>query len=251
MKFLFVVLIPSLLFIGCVKEKVVKYDSTILENYLEENSTLSSAELIACAGGNNTSFMGSQEFPIGIFFYPINGACEFRCYETEDVNVDPNDFSNYTLQSYSVSDLFGGKLKKFNHPTSFNEKWVMVTYKTLGKIHKCNPIRIKASVSPTNDISNVIVVTESGVNPSFNWENDNEPNNVIFFSVVSDEQDDFVSGTYTYDQFWTFYDLSNVVLNITESTPVLQANSSYYYTMMGVSVDNWVHSMAMKKFVTP
>ena len=240
----------SLLFLSCTKEKVIVQDLYVLSNYLAFNENLQSAELIACAGGNNTSFMGSQEFPIGIFFYPISGACEFRCYETENVNVNPNDFSNYTLQIFSVSDVFGGKLKKFNHPASLNEKWVMVTYKTSGKIHKCNPIRIKASVSPTNDIANLTVVTENGITPHFDWSADNDTNNVIFFSVVSDAQDNFVSGTYTYDKFWTFYDVSNVVLNITDGTPILQTNSSYHYTMMGVSVDNWIHSIALKNFVT-
>jgi len=249
MRYLFLVSILSLLFASCKKEKGNVQDFTLLSNYLTFNENLQSEELIACAGGNNVSFMNNQEFPIGVFFYPINGAYEFRCYETESVNVNPNDFNNYTLQSYFVSDVFGGKLKKFNHPASLNEKWVMVTYKTSGKIHKCNPIRIKASVFPTNDIANLTVVTEDGITPHFDWSADNDTNNVIFFSVVSDAQNDFISGTYTYDKFWTFYDVSNVVLNITDGTPVLQINSPYHYTMMGVSVDNWIHSIAMKNFV--
>ena len=50
-----------------------------------------------------------------------------------------------------------------------------------------------------------------------------------------------ISGTYTYEPNFTFYDLSNVVLNITDtsSVPLLKENSTYTFTLMGVSEDNW------------
>ena len=76
--------------------------------------------------------------------------------------------------------------------------------------------------------------------------------NIIYFEVVADSLGNLVSGTYTYDKHWKFYDLSNVVLNIHDVTPPpeLTPNAKYKFTLMGVSEDNWVHLAGEKEFVT-
>jgi len=45
---------------------------------------------------------------------------------------------------------------------------------------------------------------------------------------------------------------SNVVLNIREQNPYpdLHSNSSYFFTLMGVSEDNWVSLIGEKEFLT-
>jgi hypothetical protein len=61
-----------------------------------------------------------------------------------------------------------------------------------------------------------------------------------------------ISGTYTYDKFWLFYELSNVVLNIKvqDPPPVLHPNRKYTFTVMGVSENNWVNLIGEKTFIT-
>jgi len=62
-----------------------------------------------------------------------------------------------------------------------------------------------------------------------------------------------LSGTYTADTNWNFYDLSNVTLNIRDVNPVpsLDSNSTYTFTLMSVSDDNWVTTFGQKEFKTP
>lgn len=236
-------------FAGCKKDQTPCPDC--LDTYLDGLSDLERDDLIACAGGTSTTFVGDSVNPVSVFFYPEAGATEFRYFETASINVDNKDYGLYTEKNYQLTDLFQGTMKKFNHPLMTDERWGIVTFKTAGKIHVCNPIRLKASVAPTVNISSITQITDNGVTPAFNWSAENEPNNVIYFSIVSDTLETLISGTYTYDKFWTFYDLSNVVLNVTPSpNPTLFPSTPYNYTMMGVSEDNWVHTFAAKPFTT-
>ena len=73
--------------------------------------------------------------------------------------------------------------------------------------------------------------------------------NEIYFQVLSTSENDFLSGTYTFDTWFQFYNLDNVVLNITtESKPSLDIDKEYNFTMMGVSIDNWVNLVIQKSF---
>ena len=233
---------------GCKKEKVTAPNPDNLSDYLEINKELLLDDLIACAGGNNTEFLGDTQNPVSVFFYPEEGAYEFMYFETNHLQLDNSNLRNYSRKAFSVTELFNGTMMKFEHPAVEIEKWGIVTYKTEGKLHVCNPIRLKPGSAPTQDISSITIVTESGITPSFDWMAENEPENVIYFSIVSDTLDNLISGVYTYDKFWTFYDLSNVVLNVSPSNPSLTPGNPYMYTMMGVSEDNWVHTLAMQMF---
>ncbi|MDX2360991.1 MAG: hypothetical protein QNK23_09305 [Crocinitomicaceae bacterium] len=247
MRILISLVIALVVLSACQKEQVP--NPNVLSDYVEINSDLALDDLIACAGGNNTTFMGSSEYPVAVFFYPEATACEFMYFETENLEPLKEDYSVYTKKDLALTPMFNGTMMKFDHPAVDVEKWGIVTYKTGDKLHICNPIRLKPLSAPTQDISSITVITENGVTPSFDWTAENEPNNVIYFSIVSDMSNNLISGTYTNDKFWTFYDLSNVVLNVSTGSPSLTPNDSYNYTMMGVSLDNWVHTMAEKTFV--
>lgn len=237
--------------LSCEKELTSTTASFGLKGYLDSKANLPLGNIIACAGGTTTSFLNDSINPISVFFYVDSGAHDFRYYETNSINVNPNDYNLYFERDYDMTVLFQGVMRKFNHPPLSDERWGIVTYETEGKVHICNPIRLKAVVEPTQDISTITAIMETGVNPSFDWTAENEPNNVIYFSIVSDLNSELISGTYTTDKFWTFYDLSNVVLNVTPNpNPSLMPSTDYNYTMMGVSVDNWVHTFAAKPFVT-
>lgn len=248
---LFVLAVFSI--VACKKEKTEPQPtpSKGLQLYVDQNAGLEKDDLIACAGGTTTSFLGDTQNPISVFFYPEAGATDFRYFETNSIDVSNSDYNNYEEKSYNLTSLFNGTMRKFDHPVLSDERWGIVTFKTNGKLHICNPIRLKASVAPTADISSIVQVTENGTTPHFDWTAENEPNNVIYFSIVSDQAQNLLSGTYTYDKFWTFYDLSNVVLNVTPTAnPTLQSSTTYDYTLMGVSEDNWVHTFAGKAFQT-
>lgn len=244
--FLLIVLIA----LSCKKDNPTLQEN-ILSDYLELNNDLGSGDIIACAGGKEGGLFGIAEEPTSVFFYPIKGASDFRYFEAENI-ADSLDFSKYFQKDLEDEPVFNGYLWKFNNLPFTGERMGIVTYKTPGKLHICTPIRQKTTLKPTEINPDLATVTESGINPKFAWDDGLLKENVIYFQVIADQSDNLISGTYTYEKEFAFYDLNNVVLNITDttSTPVLEPNQNYKFILMGVSEDNWVNLFVVKEFLT-
>ncbi len=225
-----------------------------LETYLETNSDFSTDDqLIACAAGGQTIFLEDATRPLSILYYPLPGAYEFRYFETETIDVAPSDFSNYKELGIEQLELLNGFLHYFKRTSIDNDRWAIVTYKVDNTIHYCNPIHLKLSTKPTVYDPLVVSIDQSvSVEPEFTWTEGGTTDNFIYFQVISDQDGNVVSATYTNDQRFKYYDLSNVVIKLTEDpiNPALNSNSLYRFTMMGVSEDNWVNLAAEKVFFT-
>ena len=223
----------------------------ILADYLQLNANRELADLVACAGGKADGWLGLSSEPTDVLFYPIQGATDFRYFEAESI-ADSSNFSKYIAKDLNSEPVFNGYLWKFNNTAFSGERIGIVTYKTPGKIHVCSPIRLKTNVKPTEVNSDLVEIIENGTTPSFIWEDGLIPENIIYFQVISDAANNLISGTYTVEKAFTFYDLSNVVFNITDTTftPTLAPNQNYKFTMMGVSDDNWVNLVIEQEFST-
>ena len=246
----FVSIFFSFLVISC--DDRMDNEIAILSEYLSQNSDLERADLVACAGGRPDGFLGTAAEPTDIIYYPIEGAVNVRCFETELIS-DVLDYSTYTEVILESENLFNGYLEKFNSPEFDGEKMAVVTYETPGKIHVSNPIRLKTNSLPTEvNVTEVTINTEEGLMPSFSWTDGSIDENIIYFHVVSDDSGNLISGTYTVEKEFTFYNLSNVVFNITDPSfsPALEPNQDYTFTLMGVSEDNWVNLFIEQDFTT-
>lgn len=85
--------------------------------------------------------------------------------------------------------------------------------------------------------------------PLFSWQDGVYTDSVIYFQVVSDVTGDLLSGTYTTAKQFQYYNVDNVVLNITRTTPpILVPDSDYKFTLMAVSEDNWVNLISQLNF---
>lgn len=250
LKLLYSIFFASLLlFTACSKDEDTS-ELVNLSSYLGKNQDFEiTNELIACAAGDfekNTPL----ETEVSLFFYPLDGAYDFHCFETESTDDQKDDYDNYEQKPYDLIDVFGGYLKKFLVKETGSEKWAIVTYKREGKIHICNPVRYKHYSKPSEFNNNLLAVSSNDTGPLFEWGNGREEDNAIFFQVISDENNDLITGTYTYDKFFQYYDTSNVVLNITspDADTELQSGSPYNFTLMGVSEDNWVNLVCTNTF---
>lgn len=215
-----------------------------LQEYIDQINNLDVEDVIACAanadGNTNLTY---------IFYYPEIGATDIRIYETEDATVDENDFTIYKRKSYTNEAIFGGKLERFSRSLT-TESWCIVTYLFDGKLRTSNPIRLKNNTKPTEWTDEVVVDGTQTLQPKFTWNDGTYTGTRIYFQVISDDEDDFISGTYTEEKTFQFYDLTNVVLNINTETPEdLTLDATYNFTMMGVSEDNWVNLVIEKPFV--
>lgn len=243
------------LLLSCNKEDVDSAPTVIdtLADYIRENpdNQLIQDSLIACAFGGQKDFLVNEEFPISILFYPEGNASDFKYFETETIDVNPDDLASYQLIELGDKPVFNGYLHRFERAAIDRNIWSRVTFIKDGNLHISNPIRIKYNDKPTeyNPALLTLDQTEKGL-PIFTWEDGVIPENAIYFQALLDANSDLVAGTYTFERQFQFYDLSNVVLNIRDVTPApsLIPNENYNFIMMGVSLDNWVNLIVDTSF---
>ncbi len=226
--------------VGCSSD--LENQDVTLQDALK-NKTPVVDNVIACAASNENDDL------VSVFFYPREGVTNIRYYETEDTSISKTDYDQYYRLEIPAFDVFNGYLKKFEVAVA-EERWVIVSFEEDGKIHLSNPIRLKQLSKPTEYVSKNIKVgsLETGKR-LFTWEDGKYTDSKIYFQVVSDDAGNLLSGTYTFENNFQYYDLDNVVLNITNDTPpALKAEADYTFTLMAVSEDNWVNLFSEIEF---
>lgn len=240
------VFLTVLILAGCTNDQSSDFDiNPTLTNYiaLQQDLLINDSSIIACSAGSAAA--------IDIFFYPTVGAKDFRYFEAKGTNIDEGDFSLYVERKFELKDVFNGYLRRFEHTNpEQDEFWCIVTYKNDTSLNICQPIRIKQHTKPTLKSNNVTIDQTASLSPKFTWSDEGITDNAIYFQVVSSAAGDLLSGTYTYDTTWTFYNLTNVVLNVRDVNPppTLTLGNQYGFTMMGVSQDNWVNQVIEQSF---
>lgn len=221
-------------------DTVVLVDHT-LQSYIV-NRIIETGAVIACAASEeNTN-------AILTFYYPEVGATNVRFYKTENILINPLDFTSYSNLEIASTPFFNGYLGKFKTNNSLDH-FIIVTYELNNEIKISNPIRTKQSNKPTLWTNEITINQDESLMPKFTWQNNQLGDNAIYFQVLSSENDDLISGTYTTENEFQFYKLNNVVLNITnEIQPELLLNNVYNFTLMDVSEDNWVNLVHQKTF---
>ncbi|MEP0262499.1 hypothetical protein [Dokdonia sp.] len=222
-------------------------DDTVIEQNdtlaaLVAQQTIEIDNVIACASGS----VNPNE--IIAYVYPRPGATDLRYFETENASVDKNDYQNYVQIDLPEENFFNGYLKTFTRQTS-QEKWVIISFRESGILHLSNPIRLRHQSQNTNFSMDVAIDQSQIGTPLFKWETIVQPLDAIYFQVVSDVSNELLSGTYTFEPQFRYYELDNVVLNITQETPPdLIDGDTYGFTLMGVSEDNWVNTLLQVNF---
>lgn len=239
----FFLLISIHLFLACSQDSDVLV-SRNLQEFLDENANVKYEGVIACAANAeaNTGL-------VYIFYYPEKGATNVRYYELTDPSLDATVFSNYRRQSLNSESVFGGKLARFTRSNPL-ESWCLVTYFLDGQLRVSDPIKLKNATKSTQYSNEVTINYKTITEPNFTWEDGTIDENVIYFQVISDEENNFKSGTYTKNKFFQYYDTSNVEININTEIPEdLVEDEIYNFTMMGVSEDNWVNLIIEEQFI--
>ncbi len=234
---------------GCKKEEI---RVNVLSAYVCEDSSLERGmNVIACAGGSDHGLKESGEEATIVFFYPEAGSFDFKYFEAPEVKDSTNYEAYVEIELCSQSE-FNGFLRKYSLGHLARERMVIVTYRTPGKIHISDPIRLKTPTKPTELNSELVTVNENSIEPEFIWTPGVIDENVIYFQLIMEQSDDVISATYTIDENFTFYNLDNVVLNVssTDPEPILEPNSTYKFALMGVSEDNWINMLSFKEFST-
>ena len=214
-----------------------------LAEYLALDHRLDSGNVIACSASDK--FDSTKVYT---FFYPDTLSSSYKCFETDSVILDNKDFSLYKELDLSMEDVFNGYLKRFIRNDS-TEGWAIVTFKKSGACHHSNPIRYKHLEKATEWTDQVQIDHSDALNPVFTWDDGRIKENVIYFQVISDENGDLLSGTYTHNKTFKYNDFSNVVFDVNRHQPPnLVVGKTYNFTLMAVSLDNWVNMVIEKDF---
>ncbi|MEC3906814.1 hypothetical protein VOI54_07270 [Tamlana sp. 2201CG12-4] len=228
--------------ISCSEDKDDEVQAS-LATYIQGRN-IEMGAVIACAASDPVSGQ------VLTFYYPESGATDIRLYQTDQMDLDENNLSHYTQVLIQNMPFFNGYLGKYEQNLN-HEKWCIVTFELDDEIKISNPIRFKQILKPTlwNDLV-TIDQSQSGM-PDFTWEDNPVGDNAIYFQVISDAQNNLLSGTYTYQNQFQYYKTDNVVLNITTQIPPdLILGTGYNFTLMDVSEDNWVNWVVQKQFIS-
>lgn len=231
---------------SCSRDDPLTENPDQLDVYLAANNSLPlvTDSLIACAFGGQTGIFENTSFPVGVLFYPEANATNFQYFETKELNVDPNDYSKYCRVEFTNEPFFNGYLRRFLRPEQTQERYGLVLYQRGDKFYISNPIKLKQQDTPTEYNPDLLQIDQTDpLSPIFTWTDGRVQENVIYFHAILDDQGELVSGTYTFEKQFQFYNLSNVVLNIRDITPppALEIGKTYQFVLMGVSIDNWVN----------
>ena len=218
-------------------------DNTILSNAIS-NRIFEIGSVIACAANDSLN-----TDTVKVYFYPEEGSTNFTLYETDFTDLNPNEFSNYKAVESVINPLFDGTLREYSRVTTI-EKWFIVTYELDNEIKISNPIRSKNVSQVTVVSSSVLINQDVLAMPIFTWNANFATNNAIYFQVLSTIGNNFLSGTYTFENQFQYYNTSNVVLNITDGIPPSLISGEYYnFLLMDVSEDNWVNEIINTSFL--
>jgi hypothetical protein len=230
--------------ISCESDDAINLDNTSKLSDVILNRTIETGAVIACAASNPENIE-----IVNIYFYPETGATNIQFFETNTTNIDSNDYANYQQLDISSEPFFNGYLRKFTRSFALDQ-WIIITYELDGEVKISNPIRTKNNSKPTIWTDEVVINQDVSTMPTFSWTDNANGDNAIYFQVISTVTDDLLSGTYTFENQFQYYNTSNVVLNITNGTPQdLTIGNSYKFTLMDVSEDNWVNTVIQDIFV--
>lgn len=251
-KYLFYIILLLIGLASCSKDKATIYPEGTLGRYIADlNLPVQRDSLIACAAsGQDGLLSNTSNHDISVLFYPPLGAYDFRYYELVTPKLNCIDLYEFEHIEKEELPIFNGYLRRFIGDMS--DVTCLVTFIKNDKLFISNPINIKGESQPTTISDAVNISNANNLTPSFSWEVSSTGIDQIYFQVVADADVNLISGTYTESTSWTFYDLSNVVLNIRDiaPAPILSSDSNYKFVMMAVSRDNWVNSIVAKDFDT-
>ena len=140
---------------------------------------------------------------VSVFLYPRPGVRNIQYFEAISPDLDKNDLDGYVPVLLNLMNVFNGYLKKFEVEL-VEEKWVIISFEEDNKIHLSNPIRIKNMTKPTEYITENVAVEARTVTPLFTWEDGIYDDTNIYFQVITNATNDFISGTYTFEKALDF-----------------------------------------------
>ena len=125
----------------------------------------------------------------------------------------------------------------------------MVTYLADGKLHISRAIKTKNLTRTTVWSTDIDPTYPEVLKPVFTWSDTSFAESEQYFQVFTQNDDVFLSGTFTTETKFQYYNESNVVRKIhLDTPPSLVIDDTYKFYLYGLSADNWVNLVIQKSF---
>ncbi len=219
-----------------------------LENFIAVNAlTVQADSLIACAFSGDHGFLPTgMTGEARVLAYSYLPGVDFLYFRSTDELSAATDLSHYEFDpgngTRPVANGFFEVLPT-ESPAAGDEELFIVAFVSGAKVYVSNPISVKGTDLPTASFPEELSTDLAQPrNPAFSWP-DAPGDNVIFFHLLTDIDGNVVSGTYSTENTFSYYDLANVVLNVSPGTPPasLSTGNTHRMTIMGVGSNNWVN----------
>jgi hypothetical protein len=215
-----------------------------LQEYIDFNSEKTIEKATAFAASSSDS-----ESLTYIYYDHLIGASAMRYYETDNLDVDENDFSQYRRKNLTDAAVYGGELRRYSR-TDDEESWCIITFVVDDKLHKSAPIKIKNVTRPTEWVTDITIDFPETLKPKFTWTDGTYLENIQYLQIITDNESDFLSGTFTEEKTFQYYVDTNVIAKINLETPEdLIFDDEYNIIVMGLSADNWVNLVIQESFI--
>lgn len=130
--------------------------------------------------------------------------------------------------------------------------YCLVTYLLDDKLYISKPIKTKNATKPTEWSTAVDITYPNTLAPVFTWQDGTFTDTDKYFEVLTLNDDTFLTGTYTKDKQFVYYNESNIIVadNIHTSTPpALVLDDSYKLYIYGLDTDNWLNLVIQNTFI--
>lgn len=233
----------TVLFVSCDKIKV-----QTLEEFMTAQTLSPSDDLVACAA---STLVLSMDFPpvhTMVYYKTVEGQGDIKVWYSEAFSQDFSKYQEITVNDVRIHNNFMGSALM-----NLQSGSIIVSTSTEDEFIYSKPIEILSDEITTVIHTDVEVDLANGLNPFFTWPESTVDSESIYFHLIVDMvNDDAITGTYSYENTFTFYDLNNVVFNVTEKeNPELLSNTNYLMQVMHVSDNNYVTKITRAEFTTP
>ena len=126
----------------------------------------------------------------------------------------------------------------------------MVTYIVDDVLYISKPIKTKNNTQPTEWKTAVEINDTETLKPVFTWQEGTFPS-TLFLNSLSQNDDTFLSGTFTKEKSFQYYNESNIeATKIHTSTPPdLILDDEYKFSVIGLDADNWTNLIIQNTFI--
>ena len=181
-------------------------------------------------------------------FYPKNTTATHKLFVTDSLYENKNDLINYKEVPIQIEHMFKGKLLKIDQELPKTSIYAKVVELGVDSLYISDAIKVNAPVLNTEKSASFIKTETTKGKVKFNWDNDYLSESKAFLTIISNENQDIRSCSYTTKNHFQLDDLTNVDRVMYPLDTNVQINNQGSLLWMSVNEDNWITRVAKIPF---